>query len=116
MSKKGYAGIGGLPGKILKHFVAGDPVVICDDCNEKIAIVEIQGETDSYGFERMALCKACHEKPAPADATMHCSVGRCQNEGLASTFVVSRDWTEGSHGPVYNWCPKCWAEQFQSPL
>ena len=108
MSKKGYAGIGGLPGRILKHFLAGDPVVICEDCDQEQAILEIQGETDSFGFERVALCKACHEKFTPADATMHCSVGRCNNEGPASDFVVSRDWTEGSHGPVYDWCPKCW--------
>lgn len=34
---------------------------ICDDCEAVGLTLVIQGETDSFGFEEIHLCEACHE-------------------------------------------------------
>ncbi len=126
-----------LPGRILDHKVDGkwqntsqEPELVCEDCcSENKAIPElatiiIQGETDSFGYEELALCGKCHQK------TREPEVGSCDwcKNSVASfdklpegSYLVNgevqhklyhvRDYEEGMNGPVYRVCSPCRAKQ-----
>ena len=108
-----YRGLG-LPGEIVRRLGAGHQEP-CDgynnDCTSLAAVV-VRGETDSYGSEMIYWCLSCHAKskePRP-EALAHCDVSRtCGWVGPVAESIVSRDPDEGMSGPVYTWCPRCWA-------
>jgi hypothetical protein len=100
-----YAGIG-LPGRIL-----GPSHEPCEgynnDCREA-ATVRVQGETDSFGFEEIHWCDGCHKlstQPSEEEES-HFWCGWCKKKTNGSP-VVTRDWSEGSTGPVYWVCGPC---------
>lgn len=81
----------------------------CDSC-ENPATVRIQGETDSFGCEMIDLCESCFEKEKEADKAQEdyeTSCDWCKDRYLSSQLRPTRDYEEGSCGPVYYVCSPC---------
>ena len=101
----------GMPGSILSIPPDGD----CEDCQLVPATLVMQGETDSWGYEEVHLCKACHEKGEKQEQDRRDKPQRCDWCKTTQTGVVLfRDPDEGSHGPVYMVCPTCRGKSYQS--
>jgi len=97
-----------LPGKILK-LVSGS---MCDDHDDRLAVICIQGETDSFGHEEMHMCQECYDLYNKSLEDIKNSDDEDNCDWCKGTFKVGklqpfRDWTEGSNGPVYTVCPQC---------
>jgi hypothetical protein len=44
----------------------------CEDCGAEVKVgVVVQGETDSFGWEPVVLCKECHEKSADSQVSYY---------------------------------------------
>lgn len=87
----------------------------CDNHPEVDAVVRIQGETDSFGAEFADLCAVCREewnKEEPWYKNHSCDWCHESTEGIQPT----RDFEEGSAGPVYYVCSGCRAKQRQYVL
>ena len=81
----------------------------CDDCG-KPAVIRMQGETDSFGAEFMDLCQACHDKTmaeVPWYRSPDARCDWCKKAGGESGLRPTRDFDEGSCGPVYYVCLNC---------
>lgn len=94
-----------LPGAISRP----DHGAPCDQHAERVAIVRVQGETDSFGCEHIHMCEQCK---AAYDAHREClgganHTGPCGRCGQDLPLFPVRDWEEGSSGPVYYRCAPC---------
>lgn len=95
--------MGLLPGQKVK-FQGG----LCEDCGEP-AILTIVGETDSFGSEFITLCNNCYEQMINQEPeTMICDY--CKKDAICHP---TRDYTEGSNGPVYYICSECSRKQYK---
>jgi hypothetical protein len=95
-----------LPGRVL----IPAKNTFCDEHHDVPAVKEIVGETDSWGSETEYQCQACFDKmqerlkqeqanPEPAS---------CDSCGVMTTDrKPTRDFEEGTTGPVYYCCPSC---------
>ena len=83
---------------------------ICDGYNVEctnVAIIRIQGETDSWGSEMMDLCSSCHESYLKSCEEVDTS-GVCDWCKLPALELCNiRDFEEGVCGPIYNVCQTC---------
>lgn len=73
-----------------------------------LAVMRIQGETDSMGCEMHDYCQACLDKQEAALVTMEAEP--CQCEWCKSTTTdckPMRDINEGSCGRLYDVCRAC---------
>lgn len=95
----------GMPGSILGKL---DGSHKCDWCRTNPATINMQGETDSFGYEENHICTSCHEKSKHDERERYESetfCDWCKKDKKHCTLM--RDSDEGSHGPVYNVCPEC---------
>lgn len=92
-----------LPGSI--HPLPAD--TRCDAHPNELAIVRLQGETDSFGCEYVCMCGECHAKYLKDIAELRTQKSQCQWCRRLSTLRPYRDPDEGSYGPVYNVCQPC---------
>jgi hypothetical protein len=85
---------------------------MCDVCQERPAAVRVQGETDSFGAELNDFCEACYDRAKAEDDALKC--GSCEWCHKASNDLrPTRDYDEGSCGPVYRVCGACRLRQSQ---
>lgn len=78
----------------------------CDYCTA-IAVIRIQGETDSYGSEMIDYCKECFDKTEGEikdTPPVECYCDWCNAKAI---LKPTRDYDEGNTGPVYNVCESC---------
>jgi len=88
------------------------PGQLCDDCHEHLATHRMLVESDSFGTEYTDLCDACAEKERQRRAEERARGGKCDWCGKNSTDLHrTRDFDEGSNGPVYEVCPSCYHRQ-----
>ena len=90
-----------LPGS--KHLLF-DADIKCDNHESRIAIVRLQGETDSFGCEYHYLCESCLDEYDKESKDVEEVCDWCKK--TSSTCAPHRDFEEGSAGPVYNVCSK----------
>jgi hypothetical protein len=81
---------------------------VCDSHPERLAVVRIQGETDSFGCEFCCMCQECLDEyraylAAEREVEHQCDWCKQRKTGLRPR----RDHDEGSAGPVYQVCPDC---------
>lgn len=82
------------------------PGTMCDQHPDTPAIIRIQGETDSIGCEYADMCKECHE--LYASQLPDPNAGRCDWCGyFTDQRLKTRDYDEGSCGPLYDVCTSC---------
>ena len=92
------------PGRVLRRYDGNsENVPLCEGYNcdcENLAVVTIQGETDSFGFETLDFCESCYNKML-ADCEKHEQELREENneiapEGYRWIFTATRqddtDW------------------------
>ncbi len=80
----------------------------CDDCSEAFATVRVQGETDSFGCEMIDLCDACRAKDLGQEVAAEAIPEKCDwCKSMTTDARPTRDWEEGSCGPVYRVCSDC---------
>jgi hypothetical protein len=56
---------GSYPGRVIRRFEDPATAPLCEGYNcdcEKPSVVEIQGETDSFGYESLFFCHECWQK------------------------------------------------------
>jgi len=87
----------------------------CDTYNTehepRLAVVRIQGETDSFGSEMMDLCQECFDKYKQGIETLDTS-GRCNwCSKHKDKLFQRRDIDEGMSGPLYDVCLDCIQEE-----
>jgi hypothetical protein len=87
----------------------------CDECSARMAVVRIQGETDSFGCEMHDICQECFD----AQKAYRCSeagmaeeaewrTGQCEwCKNQATDLRDARDYEEGMCGRVYRVCGPC---------
>ena len=98
--------ISSLPGTLLKL----PENQTCDDHPDRLAVVRVQAETDSFGYEAIDWCEECYEKyqkektegdgGSGITSCDHCHAVDCKT-------TATRDPDEGSCGPVYHLCDSC---------
>lgn len=91
-----------LPGRILSK----NPTEQCDDHEDRRAVVAIQGETDSFGFETIYWCQECYDayrNQKPVEES-------CVDCGQLAILSPTRD-PEESGGPVRDLCSNCITKQ-----
>ncbi len=80
----------------------------CEDHPDRIAVMQIVGETDSFGSEFIYACQECldnHREMMKKDGgAMDYICDRCKKP-LAC--LPARDPNEGNAGPVYWVCASC---------
>lgn len=79
---------------------------MCDRHPERVAVVRIQGETDSFGSEMHDLCQECIDEireHAEQDRKGQCDW--CKQD--KTDLRPKRDYDEGLYGPVYRVCGDC---------
>lgn len=93
-----------LPGKTYALDTAED--YLCEHCEEEGLEVQathrVQGETDSFGCEWIYVCDK-HRIELRDQKT----VDMCHRCHVETEVIPTRDWEEGSHGPVYWVCAGC---------
>ena len=99
----------GLPGRKMKP----EYDARCDDHEDRLAVIKIQGETDSFGAEYFYMCQEClteHEAQSDEDES---TCDWCKKMAMLKPI---RDLTEGSCGPVYYVCPSCAGKNLKHAL
>ena len=79
---------------------------VCDIHPERLAVIRLQGETDSFGCEYNDLCAEClaEERKGIEDSRY----GECDwCKSSATTLRPRRDYEEGMNGRVYMVCQGC---------
>ena len=80
---------------------------MCDQHPDRLAVVRLQGETDSFGAELNDMCTECRdayrEYLRTADTSGVCDWCKAHKPKLRPR----RDIDEGSHGRVYDVCDDC---------
>ena len=93
-----------LPGQVLKP----EPGATCETHPEKLSVKRIVGETDSFGSEFIEMCSECYEKYKGYKEEARESFSICDwCKGNQKGCSPTRDYEEGTSGPVYNVCPGC---------
>lgn len=84
--------------------LSADSGWMCEDCcsagEDVPATVAVAGETDTWGTEWIYLCDK-HKF-----SSSECDHGPCDTCGAEEGTMRTRDPSEGSHGPVYVYCPE----------
>ena len=80
----------------------------CDTHEDRLAVARVQGETDSMGCEYLLACQECVDGFRKFDeeefnTPRYCDWHRGEGLGVRPT----RDYDEGSAGPLYNVCSEC---------
>lgn len=84
---------------------------MCDDHPNRPAVARVQGETDSMGSEQHDLCAECLRQ---IQVEHHDTSGRCDWCKLDKPArIPTRDYDEGSSGPVYYVCAGCRRDYFK---
>ncbi len=84
---------------------------MCDEHPERLAVVRVQGETDSFGSEMNDLCRECLDKDREWEKSPEATEWRkgqcewCKSE--ATDLSDARDYEEGMAGHVYQVCGGC---------
>ena len=97
-----------LPGSILRL----SPNTYCDheDHQGRLAVKCVQGETDSFGHEKMNMCQDCYDAFIASDDPL--VSGECDwCKAEVTTRAPTRDMDEGFNGPVYYVCFECRRKQ-----
>lgn len=82
----------------------------CDNHPDRPAIGRIQGETDSFGSEMHDLCAKCMEEMVAAERDTSGRCDWCKTE--QPQLTPTRDYDEGTCGPVYYVCRGCRKDYF----
>lgn len=95
--------ISSLPGTLLKL----PENQTCDDHPDRLAVVRVQAETDSFGYEAIDWCDECFNKykSEKENPEFNISCDHCHAVDVKTT--PTRDPDEGSCGPVYHLCDGC---------
>lgn len=81
--------------------------MMCDTHPEILAVIRVQGETDSFGSEQEDMCQECYDNYVAARATADTS-GYCDwCKKFSPVLHPRRDIDEGMSGPVYDVCNPC---------
>lgn len=94
----------GMPGRILEP-IKGHT---CDTegHEDRPSVKMVQGETDSFGAEYCDLCEECYKKELGRKREKEISTCEwCKTPNVE--VHLSRDYSEGMHGPVYSVCLSC---------
>jgi len=87
----------------------------CDEHPDRLAVVRVQGETDSFGCEMIDMCQECvdaerayrQSDEGKAEA-IEAATGTCEwCSGHATDLRDKRDYEEGMSGRVYRVCGAC---------
>lgn len=84
--------------------------MMCDQGDDRPAVIRVQGETDSFGSEMHDLCEQCYDtlkRIMKRDRAGRCDWCKCDSSRLTNT----RDYDEGMYGPVYRVCDECLRNQ-----
>lgn len=80
----------------------------CDCHPERDAVANVQGETDSFGFETVLMCRECLDEDREYERSAEARSGKCDWCGKEATDLSwARDYEEGMGGPVYRVCRAC---------
>lgn len=95
-----------LPGALLK-LPKGQT---CDEHGDRFAVVRVQGETDSFGYEAIDMCEECfnnfkQHQDSPDNYLNESTCEICNTSDVKVT--PTRDPEEGLYGRVYHACDKC---------
>lgn len=82
---------------------------MCDQHPDRKAVRRIQGETDSMGCEMIDACQECVDQILQEDTGGRCDWCKTEQPHLTAT----RDYEEGTCGPVYYVCQGCRSEYFR---
>jgi hypothetical protein len=84
---------------------------VCDLHPDKLAVVRIQGETDSMGSELNDMCQECFDKYRTAlksPEAQALKIGICDwCKCNATDLRDARDYEEGMSGRLYRVCGSC---------
>lgn len=81
----------------------------CDKHPNRLAVVRIQGETDSFSAEYVDMCEECLEKYNIFLAKQKDQEKRCEIcIRMKKDVKPHRDPEEGSCGRLYDMCPECY--------
>ena len=94
-----------LPGQVLKV----PEGMMCDQHDDRPAIMRIVGESDSMGSELCDMCEECKQAYLKhiedhKEEEKHCEI--CLNN--KKDVKPRRDPEEGSCGRLYDMCPECY--------
>lgn len=94
----------GLPGR--RHPLPDG--AMCDEHPDRAAVANVQGETDSFGYETILMCQECLDADRAYEATEEAHTGQCDwCKHEATDLGWARDYDEGMSGPVYRVCRAC---------
>ncbi len=80
----------------------------CDEHPDRKAVVCIQGETDSFGADFAYMCEECRQADIAYKRSEEASSGTCDWCKMeVTTLAYTRDYEEGTNGPVYKVCKPC---------
>ena len=81
---------------------------MCDQHQDRPAVVRIQGETDSFGAEMHDCCQECADAIRAALNSPEARTGQCDWCKTQATDLRPRhDFEEGMYGRVYDVCGAC---------
>lgn len=75
----------------------------CDQHEDRLATVKVQGETDSWGCEYYYQCEECSAEADAKDPM----IDQCEWCRQTAELSPMRDRDEGMCGPVYQVCDAC---------
>lgn len=92
------------------HRLKLKPGTMCETHEHLQAVINIQGEKNSTGYEEMPMCKECYEayllnKDEPIVGI--CEWCKCGDQ----TLTLIRDADEGMYGTEYEVCSTCITKQ-----
>ena len=80
---------------------------MCDDHPNRLAVIRVQGETDSFGSEMYDMCEECYRAYKEDMKTWDLS-GTCEWCKVHKPRLrPKRDYEEGMCGRVYQVCDEC---------
>lgn len=97
-----------LPGNIY----SGTKGSFCETHEDRPSYKKLQGETDSFGAEYSEMCEECfavYEKSLEVKVAKEEPCDWCKV--VTNTIEPTRDYSEGSNGPVYYVCQACRIKQ-----
>lgn len=87
----------------------------CDEHPDRKAVVRLQGETDSFGAELLDMCEECRAEYVADMRSDDARSGPCDwCRAEAQDLANTRDYDEGTRGPVYRVCGACRKRQNDS--
>lgn len=100
----------GLPGR--RHPLPDG--AMCDEHPNRPAVANVQGETDSFGYETILMCQECLDADRAYEATEEAHTGTCDwCKREATDLAWARCYDEGLSGPTYRVCGACKERQTQ---